>query len=183
MPRTRRDPSGCVVARVKDCPRCRHVNPAHEPFCLQCGRPLAELDFREEAAPADGRAGEPGGGVPSGAPEAQEPAEPTQHGDAAPVAVIEFPWGETEIRGDLFVGRDWRSPLADRLQDEKYRYVSRQHAQVFDENGALHVRDMGSKNGTYVNAKRVGHRPEQLFDGDQLRFSRRLVATVRLTAR
>jgi len=183
MPHTRRNPRGCVVARVKDCPRCGYANPAHERFCLKCDRALAEVDFRDEAEPAQGRAGEPGDGIPSGAPGPQEPAAATPHSDAAPVAVIEFPWCETDIRGDLFVGRDWRSPLAHRLQGEEYLFVSRQHAQLFDEDGALRVRDMGSTNGTYVNGKRVGHRPEQLFDGDRLSSSRRLVATVRLTER
>jgi predicted component of type VI protein secretion system len=33
--------------------------------------------------------------------------------------------------------------------------VSRRHCEVFEDNGYLHVRDMGSLNGTYIDNKRV----------------------------
>ena len=33
--------------------------------------------------------------------------------------------------------------------------VSKEHAELFLRGGALHVRDLGSKNGTFVNSERV----------------------------
>jgi pSer/pThr/pTyr-binding forkhead associated (FHA) protein len=103
---------------------------------------------------------------------------------AAPTAVLVFPWGDLEVTHTIVVGRDPKtSPLGERLEREGYGWVSGKHAELFTEDGRLHVRDMGSTNGTYVNGKRIENRPVPLFDGDRVGFSRRLVATVRLTAR
>jgi EAL domain-containing protein (putative c-di-GMP-specific phosphodiesterase class I) len=47
--------------------------------------------------------------------------------------------------------------------------VSKEHAELFLQGGALHVRDLGSKNGTFVNSERVGEAP--LREGDILHFA------------
>ena len=47
--------------------------------------------------------------------------------------------------------------------------VSKEHAELFLRDGALHVRDLGSKNGTFVNSERVGEAP--LREGDILHFA------------
>jgi EAL domain-containing protein (putative c-di-GMP-specific phosphodiesterase class I) len=47
--------------------------------------------------------------------------------------------------------------------------VSKEHAELFLRAGALHVRDLGSKNGTFVNSERVGECP--LREGDILHFA------------
>jgi EAL domain-containing protein (putative c-di-GMP-specific phosphodiesterase class I) len=47
--------------------------------------------------------------------------------------------------------------------------VSKEHAELFLRGGALHVRDLGSKNGTFVNSERVGECP--LREGDILHFA------------
>jgi len=44
--------------------------------------------------------------------------------------------------------------------------VSKEHAELFVRDGELHVRDMGSKNGTFVNCERVTESP--LREGDIL---------------
>jgi hypothetical protein len=111
---------------------------------------------------------------------------PTSLSDDRVRAVLTFPWGDVDVCGVLLVGRDPKlSPLGAQLEreGERYRWVSRQHAEIFDDDGRLHVRDMGSKNGTYVNGKLLDGRPVALFDGDVVAFSRRLVATVRLSGR
>ena len=46
--------------------------------------------------------------------------------------------------------------------------VSRQHAQVVVAAGGAAVEDLGSKNGTFVNGRRVEH-PTALSDGDEIR--------------
>jgi len=47
--------------------------------------------------------------------------------------------------------------------------VSKEHAELFLRGGALHVRDLGSKNGTFVNGERVGEAPVR--EGDILHFA------------
>jgi EAL domain-containing protein (putative c-di-GMP-specific phosphodiesterase class I) len=47
--------------------------------------------------------------------------------------------------------------------------VSKEHAELFRRGDALHVRDLGSKNGTFVNSERVGEAP--LREGDILHFA------------
>ena len=47
--------------------------------------------------------------------------------------------------------------------------VSKEHAELFLRGGGLHVRDLGSKNGTFVNSERVGEAP--LREGDILHFA------------
>jgi EAL domain-containing protein (putative c-di-GMP-specific phosphodiesterase class I) len=47
--------------------------------------------------------------------------------------------------------------------------VSKEHAELFLQGGALRVRDLGSKNGTFVNSERVGEAP--LREGDILHFA------------
>jgi EAL domain-containing protein (putative c-di-GMP-specific phosphodiesterase class I) len=48
--------------------------------------------------------------------------------------------------------------------------VSKEHADLFVRGGVLHVRDLGSKNGTFVNSRRVGE--ATLREGDILHFAR-----------
>ena len=52
--------------------------------------------------------------------------------------------------------------------------VSRQHAAVMVEGNAARLRDLGSKNGTFVDETRV-ERPIALRDGARLRFGTLLV--------
>jgi EAL domain-containing protein (putative c-di-GMP-specific phosphodiesterase class I) len=47
--------------------------------------------------------------------------------------------------------------------------VSKEHAELFVQGGALWVRDLGSKNGTFVNSERVGE--ARLREGDILHFA------------
>ena len=44
--------------------------------------------------------------------------------------------------------------------------VSRQHCEIFEENGRLYVKDLSSLNGTYLNNERI--EGQQPFDPDQL---------------
>ena len=47
--------------------------------------------------------------------------------------------------------------------------VSKEHAELFLRGGSLHVRDLGSKNGTFVNSERIGE--AALREGDILHFA------------
>lgn len=61
------------------------------------------------------------------------------------------------------IGRDEHATLI--LADER---VSRQHAAVWEENGATWIIDLGSRNGTLVNGAPVGRTPRQIANGDHI---------------
>ena len=46
--------------------------------------------------------------------------------------------------------------------------VSRKHAEVNDNNGVFHLRDLGSTNGTFVNQRKISADPYLLNDGDRI---------------
>jgi pSer/pThr/pTyr-binding forkhead associated (FHA) protein len=47
--------------------------------------------------------------------------------------------------------------------------VSKQHARLTYGDGAFHIEDLGSSNGTFVNGKRV-HEAQEIHPGDLLRL-------------
>ena len=47
-------------------------------------------------------------------------------------------------------------------------YVSRRHAEIIVERGRAWIRDLGSKNGTFVNGERVGETGRLLRDADRI---------------
>ena len=55
--------------------------------------------------------------------------------------------------------------------------LSREHTQVFVQNGRLFVRDLESKNGTYLNNALI-RQPEPLKHGDRIRVGPAVVLTV-----
>jgi DNA-binding winged helix-turn-helix (wHTH) protein len=68
-------------------------------------------------------------------------------------------------RGDTVLGRD--RPSVGRIDDGT---VSRQHARITVAVETVTIADLGSKNGTFVNGKRVGAKPVRLSDGDQIQL-------------
>ncbi|SPA37869.1 putative Forkhead-associated protein [Cupriavidus taiwanensis] len=61
--------------------------------------------------------------------------------------------------------------------------LSRRHARIFAEHGAVYVADLGSKNGTRVNGVAVARQPARLSDGDEVAFGPMLSFRVRLSPR
>jgi hypothetical protein len=51
------------------------------------------------------------------------------------------------------------------------RQVSRYHARIERRDGRYLLRDLGSKNGTFVNGERVGAEPYRLHDGDEIQIA------------
>jgi phosphoserine phosphatase RsbU/P len=47
--------------------------------------------------------------------------------------------------------------------------VSRYHAQFIRRKGRYYVKDMGSRNGTFLNDRQIGEEPQLLQDGDRVR--------------
>jgi pSer/pThr/pTyr-binding forkhead associated (FHA) protein len=48
--------------------------------------------------------------------------------------------------------------------------VSRNHAEIFFENGRYWIKDLGSKNGTFLNGQKILSRPVALRTNDVLHF-------------
>ena len=72
-------------------------------------------------------------------------------------------------RANVLIGRDKSCDL--RLRDT---YVSRHHCWVEQQQGRWHVRDLGSRNGTWVNGERVAG-PTALDAGSVIKVGRTLV--------
>ena len=64
----------------------------------------------------------------------------------------------------VFAGRD---PSACLLSDADAT-LSRRHAEIYVENGAVLIRDLGSANGTWVDGVHLGHEPAALHAGSQV---------------
>ena len=102
-----------------------------------------------------------------GASTGDAPATPASAGH---LKVVEPPdkRGQVYPLGDeLTVGRASGCQVA--LEDDKA--VSQLHARVFRRDGRLFVEDLGSTNGTYLNAKKVGG-AVALHKGDRLQMGR-----------
>jgi hypothetical protein len=92
-----------------------------------------------------------------------------ESGKAAPVpGPFRILRGEEEIAlrpGELILGRDPKASV--RIDDSS---VSRRHALLRVGPEAATIEDLGSKNGTFVNGRKVGSRPTSLGDGDELQL-------------
>jgi hypothetical protein len=96
-------------------------------------------------------------------------------------AVLEWPWGQkTELSAHLNIGRDYSfSPLARELTP--YTHVSRKHAELLVYGDGVWVRDLGSRNGTFVNNEEVPKGQAYLIDCDSiLRFGPLLAVSLRI---
>lgn len=90
--------------------------------------------------------------------------------------------GEIRIDEDLFAIGRGEAPFA-AYPSEAVSVLSRRHARIFSEDGAVYVADLGSKNGTRVNGDTVAQQPARLRDGDEVSFGAGLAYRVRLYPR
>lgn len=98
------------------------------------------------------------------------------------LAVLEWPWGlRTELTEHLNIGRDYQfSPLAKELTP--YTHVSRKHAELLVYGDGVWVRDLGSRNGTFVNDEEVPKGQAYLIDSDSIiRFGPLLAVALKLS--
>ena len=90
--------------------------------------------------------------------------------------------GEICIEDDLFaIGR--AEPPFVSYGPEIVAALSRRHARIFSEHGAVYVADLGSTNGTTVNGVDVREKPGSLRHGDEVSFGRELSYRVQLDRR
>lgn len=95
--------------------------------------------------------------------------QPVSHPDLAPIQIHDslFAIGRTEAPFDAYPP----AMVAD---------LSRRHARIFCEDGAVYLADLGSKNGTTVNGVAVRHAITPLRTGDELGLGRALAYRVQL---
>ncbi len=89
--------------------------------------------------------------------------------DKPVLLVVEGPMrGQQAImQGDhLVVGR---GPECDMVIAD--RRVSREHVRIWREGNRYMIEDLGSKNGTHVNAERLADAPRELYDGDEIQIA------------
>jgi pSer/pThr/pTyr-binding forkhead associated (FHA) protein len=90
--------------------------------------------------------------------------------------------GEIRIEDALFpVGRS-EQPFAT-YQHELVAELSRRHARIFIEGGAVYVADLESKNGTTANHVRIREKPQRLQHGDEIAFGGELSYRVEIYPR
>jgi hypothetical protein len=111
--------------------------------------------------------------------------EPLPEQEAPPVqAVVEWPWGFTmDLTDRLKIGRDHRFCLfASELQP--YLHVSRKHAELTPCPEGVWVRDLKSRNGTFVNDEELPKGQAYLVDSDAtIRFGPHCVLQLKIKSR
>ena len=149
---------------MSECPSCHAAIDPGRAVCTRCWRPIPEpakpLDLAPE--PTSGRRDGPhDDGSFSTCPRcgAERPrtlsACPYCLPSASAAAVLNFAFGSwtIQIGEPLLVGRSADSPLASHVAANLS--ISRSHAR-FDFNGrSVHLTDLGSVNGTFLNGKQV----------------------------
>ncbi|MBJ7354965.1 MAG: FHA domain-containing protein [Thermoleophilaceae bacterium] len=141
------------------CPECGFVNPAGANYCQKCGAYLAE-----EASPGATTAQYDLGSTTEGEP--VNPAETPAEGPSLVIRTGGRAGDSFTLDGDRFtVGRDTASDVF--LDDVT---VSRNHAVIVRRADGLHIDDLGSLNGSYVNRRRI--ESHFLVDGDELQIGK-----------
>jgi len=99
--------------------------------------------------------------------EAAAPSRPTKsvvHSDAPRFRLVLEDREVQLLEGPNVIGRESQSALW-----IEHSSVSRRHAQVVVERGRARLEDLESKNGTFLNGRRIA-RSEPLADGDEIRI-------------
>ena len=141
------------------CQECGFLNPEAANYCARCGALLVKEDGGTESTQTF--TAEEGDDAPADALE--------DLGITGPALVVRSGGGRAgetfHPEGETTIGR---SPDCGIFLDDVT--VSRKHAVVSERDGAFHVEDQGSLNGTFVNRKRV--ESAQLEDGDELQIGK-----------
>ncbi|HEY7437903.1 MAG TPA: FHA domain-containing protein [Acidimicrobiia bacterium] len=118
--------------------------------------------------------------VATPAPIVAPAAQQRQASGSAPVARLrivepDLRRGETiQINGEVTVGRAPGCGVM--LADDSF--ASQVHARLYERNGELHIEDLGSTNGTFVNNERLTS-PAKLRRGDRVQFGQTVAEITR----
>lgn len=110
------------------------------------------------------------------------PAPPSHDFDVVLKPLARPELGELPIADGVFiVGRN-EQPFALHGQDV-LAMLSRRHAKIVREDGAVYLADLGSANGTTINRVAIDQTPRQLRDGDEVGFGGVLAYRVQIAPR
>lgn len=75
----------------------------------------------------------------------------------------------------FLIGRD-EAPFSEFANESKEMrkavyHISRRHAEFYEDQGKILVRDLGSKNGTRINGRKLGADPAEIKNGDSVRIT------------
>ncbi len=155
------------------CPECKRENAVSAKICTYCGAPLTDLTeyaatrtLEEEQADE----GHPRWGT-------------ARFGNRMDLVLRvqgtqkKFVYDAEELT-EVFIGRtDIQSGFAPEIDLADYgaaeKGVSRRHAAIIRRDGSLHIKDLGARNGTFLNGQKlVPEQPRVLRDGDEIRLGR-----------
>lgn len=150
------------------CTKCGTENAENEIHCVRCGEPLTDAIATRSLGDTDFEEGVPKWGSArfNGTMNLIVQVLETQQ---------RFTFDADQITS-LKMGRADRDtgtkPEVDLTQSRAAELgVSRHHATILRKDGALHILDNDSANGTYLNGQRlVAHQPRILRDGDDVRL-------------
>ncbi|HVL30658.1 MAG TPA: FHA domain-containing protein [Solirubrobacteraceae bacterium] len=143
------------------CPECGFANAESANYCQKCGAFIGTRETKDSHSTATYRVDETGDLVPV------ELEDVVAQGAALVIRAGGGRVGESfPLTGErVTIGR---RPDCDVFLDDVT--VSRDHALIVSRNGAWHLDDLGSLNGTYVNRQRI--ETHRLTDGDELQIGK-----------
>ncbi len=153
------------------CPNCGTQNKNEEKICVKCGAPLSDFTLAQTTralGDTDYEEGQPRWGAARFDGTMNLVFDVLETGQT-------FSFNAQTIE-ELQIGRrdpdTGDSPPIDlETSDGLRKGVSRIHAMVVKRDGALHIVDNNSANGSYLNGQRlIAHQPRILRDGDDLRL-------------
>jgi ribosomal protein L40E len=156
---------------VEKCPKCGRENPVGAKICEYCGHLL--LDTKEQASTK---------ALDNADFEENIPKWGTARFSSRINLIVTTDNGEKKLTVDtgniqeMVMGRvDPETNEAPEIDLSDFgaqeKGVSRRHAAILRKEGSLHVVDLGSYNGTFLNGQRlIAEQPRVLRDGDDVRL-------------
>lgn len=156
---------------METCPRCKRTVPANALICTYCGGLLVDerrVDTTRTLANADNEESDQRWGT-------------ARFSDRMNLVLRlddlqeQFVF-DAEAIGELILGRfDASTQFSPEVDLQAYgatdKGVSRRHASIIRRDGALHIVDLDTPNGTYLNGQRlIPHQARVLRDGDNIRL-------------
>ena len=163
-----------------ECQFCHTGHVANTIFCDECGHCLLTEVDRETVPLDSGEIGWTGGTIhhhPLAGASQQELKLPILRLKiGAGKRVVEIPLHKAIHLGRMDPASNAFPEIDLTFDDEFAKSVSRRHAGIFIQGGAVVVEDLASVNGTFINGKRLApYLPESLNDGDILQLGRLLI--------
>jgi hypothetical protein len=156
------------------CPFCESVYPENTLFCEECGSYLTLSGDQTTESLGEQMAAEAEQGQSSSI------AFSTLVLSIQDGGCVELPLSKEVVLGRLDASRAVFPDMDLTIEEGMEKGVSRRHARISRQGPQVFIEDLGSLNGTYLNAHRlIPEMPYPIKDGDQIQLGK-LVLTVNL---